>query len=152
MAVGREDGSIFITSLELPFQTIRIETIEHVQLHTNANSHLPAATFQNAGASQISNQSIETIVAMTKGFAVCSRGGFVGTYERIIDPVSGEDKFNCNKQFPRPEEWGCSQIRTIALSTTESTLLVELISNQILKLPLVTSTEKLKVFLLACYG
>lgn len=78
--------------------------------------------------------SIESVVAVSIGFIAASKGGTILLFEISQD---NPEEYVMRKKLPVPD----GQIRTMAISSTESNLLLELDSNQILTTPLSLQTE-----------
>ncbi|KAJ3085124.1 Cilia- and flagella-associated protein 57 [Quaeritorhiza haematococci] len=98
-------------------------------------------------------ESVECIINLsTRGFLASGKGGYVWLFEKYQLPGSavtagGEsggdnpntgkisEKYRLTKRFPLPDEH--AEVRTMALNASEGSLVVELTTNQIWRIPLV---------------
>jgi Na+/alanine symporter len=122
IVIGTEDGRILIVTDFATSQIIKIETpVKENQLIANAVT----STFPNA---------IESILAVSVGFLAAAKNGTILLFETSQE---NSNEYVLRKKLPVPD----GQIRTMAISSTESNLIVELDSNQILRTPLTLQAE-----------
>ena len=80
--------------------------------------------------------SIESIISVTRGFISASRGGCIQIHEpRRTDNTDDSGYYVCTKKLPVPD----ALVRTLAVSSTEGNLIVELESNQFQRIQLLGS-------------
>lgn len=121
--MGTEDGRILIYSSGKIIQTISVDLTEP---KSNQSLIVPSAPVT----------SIESIINISRGFISASKGGAVGIYEcAVIDEIPQD--YHLKRRLPITDGF----IRTMAVSSTEGNLLLELETNQVLRIGLVPTVE-----------
>jgi hypothetical protein len=120
IVIGTEDGRILIVSDFTTTQIIKVEPIAKVEPII-----IPVSPSQNA---------IESIVAVSVGFLAAAKNGTIMLFEASQENIN---EYVMRRRLPVPD----GQIRTMAISSTESNLIIELDSNQILTTPLMLQSE-----------
>ncbi|KAJ3227958.1 Cilia- and flagella-associated protein 57 [Clydaea vesicula] len=151
VAIGTEDGKVLILNPGGSItQEIQINStfLSKISLPASnnpsvMNQNICSSTHQmqqNLGASQSnSNFSIESIVVTNTGLIAGSKNGNIVCFDNSTDIETGNRKYIPNKKFLVPDG---GVVRTMAIASTEAHLLVELESNQILKIPLIIKQEE----------
>lgn len=95
-------------------------------------------------STNVSSRSIEVILVNSRGFIAGSRNSRIAVFETVpeYDDVDDGILYKMKQIFPVPEELTISNLRTMALTSTEGTLLVELESNQIFKTPMLYGSDR----------
>ncbi|KAJ3329215.1 Cilia- and flagella-associated protein 57, partial [Blyttiomyces sp. JEL0837] len=131
VALGTVEGKIIVTAAG--------EIIQELLFVGGVSSPHPATsnTSQHAQQSQPSPPSVHSMINMARGLVVGGRHNQVEVFERYVDSNTKQDMFRSMWKLGLPDEG--SLVRCMALSGSEGSLLVELETNQLLRIALAWS-------------